>query len=454
MRRSYNKKSDFNAIELSNHFTYSTLLRFTMSSILMMIFTSIYNVVDGFYVSNYVGSTPFASLNLIFPFIMLISAIGFMFGSGGSALVAMTLGLGKQKIANGIFSFIIYTVIGIGLLLSAIGFVITPQVASLLGASNEMLPYCTVYARVSFIGLPAAMLQICFQAFLITAEKPQLGLKITFIAGIANIILDAVFMGVFKWGLWSAALATIIGQFIGGIAPVIYFLLPNDSKLRLGKPLCNMKSLLKAVINGSSEFLSNISMSVVNMLYNYQLMRFAGKLGVSAYGIIMYTTIIFIGIFMGYSMGVAPIAGYNLGAGNYKELKNVFTRSMKLIGGASFIIVTISLLTSGLLAGIFTKNDPELYMLTKHAIRIYSISYLFSGLSIFASAFFTGLNNGLISAVISFLRTLVFQVIAVLVLPGLFGIDGIWSAIVVAEMSAFVFSLICLFRFNTRYHYA
>ncbi len=345
----FRQKVKHNAIELSNHFTYSSLIRFTMSSMLMMVFASIYTVVDGFFVSNYVGSTPFAALNLIFPFIMFFSAIGFMFGAGGSALVALTLGLGEEKKANGIFSFIIYTALGLGILLSIIGFIFTPQVAVLLGASNEMLPYCIIYARVSFLGLPAFMLQNCFQSFMITAERPQLGLKITLIAGIANMILDALFMG--------------------------------------------------------------------------------------------------------YSMGVAPIAGYNLGAGNYDELKNVFKRSIKLVAGACFVMTVVSLLAAGFMAGIFAKNNAALYEMTRHAIMIYSIAYLFVGWSVFSSAFFTGLNNGVISAVISFLRTLVFQIIAVLILPELFGLNGVWAAIVVAEGMAFAFSLLCLLKYRNRYHY-
>ena len=453
MRSIIRKKVKHNAIELSNHFTYYSLIRFTMSSMLMMIFASIYTVVDGFFVSNYVGSTPFSALNLIVPFIMFFSAIGFMFGAGGSALVALTLGLGEEKKANGIFSFIIYTALGLGILLSIIGFIFTPQVAVLLGASDEMLPYCIIYARVSFVGLPAFMLQNCFQSFMITAERPQLGLKITLIAGITNMILDALFMGFFGWGLWSAALATITGQFIGGLVPLFYFFRPNGSKLRLGKPLLDFSALGKAVVNGSSEFCSNVSMSIVNMLYNFQLMKFAGEQGVSAYGIIMYTNFVFIGIFMGYSMGVAPVAGYNLGAGNYDELKNVFKRSIKLVAGACFVMTVVSLLAAGFMAGIFAKNDAGLYEMTRHAILIYSIAYLFVGWSVFSSAFFTGLNNGVISAAISFLRTLAFQIIAVLILPVFFGLNGVWVAIVVAEGMAFVFSLRCLLKYRNRYHY-
>lgn len=441
-------------ISLSDHFTYGTLIRFTLSSMLVMIFTSIYSVVDGFFVSNYVGSTPFAALNLIFPFIMFFSAVGFMFGAGGGALVALTLGEGNRDKANGIFSFIIYIVLFIGIVFAVIGYIITPIVAVRLGATEAMLPFCIEYARVSFIGLPAFMLQNSFQIFLITAERPQLGLVVTLIAGMTNIVLDALFMGIAGFGLWSAALATIIGQFLGGFIPLFYFFAPNSSKLRLGKPLFDAKALCKTVINGSSEFLSNVSMSVVNMLYNFQLMKYAGESGVSAYGIIMYTNFIFVGIFFGYSMGVAPIAGYNLGAERYEELKNVFKRSIKLISIAGVLMTAVSFLAAGFLAGIFTGSDQALHEMTKNAIIIYSIAYIFIGYNIFASAFFTGLNNGIVSAAISFLRTLVFQVVSVLILPLILGLNGIWGAIVSAELSAFLFTVYCFLHFKGRYHYA
>lgn len=442
-----------NAIELSDHFTYKTLIAFTMSSMLMMIFTSIYSVVDGFFVSNYVGSTQFAALNLIFPFIMVFSAIGFMFGAGGSALVAHNLGAGDEKKANGLFSFIIYTVLGLGIVFASIGFIITPFIAVKLGATKEMLPYCIEYARVSFIGLPAFMLQNCFQTFMITAERPQVGLYVTIISGLTNMILDGVFMGVLRFGLWSAALATIIGQFLGGFIPFIYFIVAKDIKLHLGKPLFDLNAIKKTITNGSSEFLSNVSMSIVNMLYNFQLMKYAGQNGVSAFGIIMYTNFIFIGMFFGYSMGVAPICGYNLGASNFDELKNVFKRSIKLIAGTGLSMSILSFVLSGLLASIFTHNDELLLSMTKHGIEIYSLAYIFMGFNIFSSALFTGLNNGIVSAAISFLRTLVFQVAAVLLLPLILGIDGIWGAIVAAEFGAFLVSIYCFVHYRKRYKY-
>lgn len=442
-------------IQLSDHFTYGRLIRFTIPSMAMMIFTSIYGVVDGFFVSNYVGSTQFAALNLIMPFIMVIAALGTMFGSGGSALVAVKLGMGDSKKANEIFSLIIYTLLVLSSVLAVVGFIATPAVAKALGASDKMLPYCIIYARVNFIGLPVLMLQYAFQTFLITAERPQMGFMVTLFAGITNVILDWLFMGVFRMGLASAAAATVIGETVGGLIPLLYFFSSrNNSLLRLGKTHFDGGALFKAVTNGSSEFLSNVSSSVVNMLYNYQLMRFAGEDGVTAFGIIMYTNFIFIGIFFGYSMGASPIAGYNLGAARYDELKNVFQKSMKMIAIAGVVMTGISVLCAVPLAFIFESRNPELLALSAHAIRIYSFSYLFMGFNIYGSAFFTAMNNGPVSALISFMRTLVFQVLSVLLLPVLFGIDGIWGAVIVAEALSLAITVTCLVRYRNRYHYA
>ena len=443
-----------NRIQLSDHFTYRRLIRFTLPSILMMIFISIYGVVDGFFVSNYVGTTPFASLNLIMPFIMLFAAIGFMLGAGGSALTALTLGKGDQERANEIFSLVIYTGLVLGILCAVIGMIFAPKVAVLLGATARMLPYCVTYARVSMLGLPAFMLQNCFQTFLITAERPRMGLIVTVLAGVTNMILDALFMGAFRRGIGSAAAATIIGEYIGALVPLIYFFAPNHSKLRLTKTHFYGKALLKVIANGSSEFLSNISMSVVNMLYNWQLIRLAGENGVSAYGIIMYTNLIFTGVYFGYSMGVSPIAGYDLGARNTNELRNVFSRSIKIIAAAGIIMTASAISAAGPLAAIFAQKSPALLAMTTKAIRLYSLSYLIMGFNIFGSAFFTAMNNGAVSALISFLRTLVFQVSSLLILPLLLGINGIWLSIVAAEGMALIVTLTCLIRYRNVYHYA
>ena len=440
-------------IQLSDHFTYSKLIRFTLPSIAMMIFTSIYGVVDGFFVSNYVGGTPFAALNLIYPFIMVLSAIGFMFGSGGSALVAVTLGMGEKKRANEIFSLIIYILAAIGIVLSIAGFIMAKPVARLLGATDAMLGYCVIYARINLIGLVAFMLQNAFQSFMIVAEKPNLGLFVTIAAGVSNMVLDWLFMGVLQMGIASAAAASVIGMYVGGIIPLIYFLAKNNSLLRIGRPYKDFSAIWKAAANGSSEFMSNISMSVVNMLYNFQLMRFAGEHGVSAYGIIMYTAFIFVSVFFGYAIGVAPVIGYHYGTGVTEELKNVFRKSILLIVGVSVIMLAVAELHARPLAMIFASYNQELLAMTIHAIRIFSVSFMIMGFNIFGSALFTALNNGLISAMISFFRTLLFQVAAVLLLPVLFELDGVWFSIVTAEACSLAVTVICILKFRKKYGY-
>lgn len=440
-------------IQLSDHFTYKRLVRFVIPSIIMMIFTSIYGVVDGFFISNFVGKTPFAAVNLIMPFPMILAAFGFMLGTGGSALVAMTLGQGKKERANQIFSLIVYTGVVIGCILAFLGAIFVEPIALLLGAEGEMLPYCVTYGRILLISLPTFMLQNMFQSFMVTAEKPGLGLGITVAAGVINMILDALFMAVFKWGVVGAALATLTSQCVGGIIPTIYFLRENSSSLRLTKTRFDGSALFKTCTNGSSELVTNISMSVVSMLYNFQLMKYAGENGVAAYGVIMYVTFIFVAIFIGYAIGTAPIFGFNYGAGNHMELKNVFKKSMILISGSGVILTLAAIILATPLSKMFVGYDRELYDMTVKAFQIYSVSFLFCGYNIFGSSLFTALNNGVVSAAISFLRTLVFQVLAILIMPLIWGLDGIWYSVAAAELAALVITMIFIVKLRKKYHY-
>ena len=319
------------SIQLSDHFNYRKLLRFTLPSIVMMIFTSIYGVVDGFFVSNFVGKTPFAAVNFIMPFLMILGAVGFMFGTGGSALIAKTMGEGDPEKANRLFSLFVYVSAACGIVIAVAGIAFIRPIASLLGAEGTMLDDCVTYGRIILIALPAYMLQYEFQSFFVTAEKPQLGLFVTIAAGVTNIVLDALFVAVFRWGLVGAAAATAISQMVGGIVPLFYFFRRNSSLLRLGKTRFDGRALLKACTNGSSELMSNISTSIVSMLYNLQLMHYVGEDGVSAYGVLMYVNMIFLAAFIGYSVGTAPVVGYHYGAGNHKELKSLLKKSMNLI---------------------------------------------------------------------------------------------------------------------------
>lgn len=440
-------------IQLSDHFTYRKLIWFTMPSIMMMIFTSIYGVVDGLFVSNFVGKTPFAAVNFIMPFIMILGAFGFMFGAGGSALVSKTMGEGNMEKANRLFSMLVYVSFICGAVIAILGIIFIRPIAALLGAEGILLEDCVRYGRVVLLAIPAFMLQMEFQNFFITAEKPQLGLYVTVASGVANIILDALFVAAFKWGIVGAAAATAISQAVGGFIPLVYFFRPNTSLLRLGRLEFDGKALLKTCTNGSSELMSNISMSLVGMLYNIQLMKFAGEDGVAAYGVIMYVNLIFLAIFIGYSIGTAPVIGYHYGAENHGELKSLLQKSFAVIGGSSAGMFLFALVMARPLSGIFVSYDRELFELTRHGMMIYAFSFLFSGMAIFGSSFFTALNNGMVSALISFLRTLVFQIAAVMLMPMIWGIDGIWYSIVAAEAMAAVVTLGFIAGMRNHYHY-
>lgn len=440
-------------IKLSDHFSYRRLLRFTLPSIIMMLFTSIYGVVDGLFVSNFAGKTPFAAINFIMPFLMILGTLGFMFGTGGSALVSKTMGEGEREKANQLFSMIVYISIACGIVLSVLGILLIRPIAALLGAEGDLLENCVLYGRIILITLTAFILQMEFQSFFVAAEKPGLGLVATIAAGVTNMVLDALFIAVFKWGLVGAATATAISQTVGGIVPLIYFFRPNASLLRLGKTKFDGKALFKTCTNGSSELMSNVSMSLVSMLYNIQLMKYAGEDGVAAYGVLMYVNLVFLAVFIGYAIGTAPVIGYHYGADNHTELKSLLRKSFVIIGAFSICMLALSISLAKPLSTVFVSYDKVLYDMTVRGFYIYSFSFLFAGVAIFGSSFFTSLNNGLISALMSFLRTLVFQIAAVMLLPLVWELDGIWISIVVAEFMACVVTLILLALNKKRYQY-
>ena len=423
-------------IQLSDHFSYKKLLQFTFPSVIMMIFTSVYSVVDGLFISNYVGVTPFAAVNLIIPFTMILGCFGFMLGTGGCALVSVKLGEQNKEKANSIFSLLTYIGIVSGILLAILGIIFIEPIAVLMGADENMLPYCVIYGRILLSATPAFILQTMLQSFFVAAEKPNLGLLITILAGLTNIFLDALLVAILNYGVVGAAIATSLSQCVGGFIPLIYFSTKNSSLLHLGKTTFDGKALFQSCTNGLSELVTNISMSLVSMLYNLQLMKLSGENGVAAYGAVMYVAFIFVAIFIGYSIGSSPVISYHYGAGNYDELKSLFKKSINIISIASFSIAVLAFLLSSPLAVLFMGKESELTQMTITAFRYYSLSVLFSGFSIFGSAFFTALNNGIVSATISFLRTLLFQVITVLVLPIFFGLDGIWYSLFIAEILA------------------
>lgn len=428
-------------IRLSDHFSCGRLLRFALPSILMMVFTSIYGVVDGYFISNYVGKAPFAAVNFIMPFLMLLGALGFMVGAGGSALIGKYLGEGKAEEAKRLFSFLIYLTVGAGIVVAAAGELTLRPVARALGADEMMLNGCVRYGRIILIGLPALMLQFAFQSFYVTAERPQMGLFVTLSAGGMNMLLDWILVGLLRLDIEGAALATVISQFVGGYLPLIYFLCPNRSLLRLGKARFDGRALAKVLGNGASEFVSNISMSVVTMLYNAQLMKFAGENGVAAYGALMYVCFIFISIFVGYAVGTAPIFSFHFGAQNPAELKSLLQKSLWMLGGFALLMLIAGELLAKPLSVLYVGYDRELMNMTVRGFRISSISFFFAAFPIFGSSFFTALNDGKSSAIISFLRQFVFQVGAVLLLPLAFGLDGVWFSNVFAEFAATILTV-------------
>lgn len=440
-------------IQLSDHFNYKRLLRFILPSVLMILCTSVYSIVDGFFVSNFVGKTQFAAVNLIMPILFGVGTIGFMIGTGGSAIVSRTMGEGKKELANQYFSMLIYVALALGIAVSVAGFFLAPAISAALGATGELLENCVLYARILFCGMPFFILQYAFQSFFVAAEKPSLSLKINVAAGLTNAFLDFLLIIVFRMGLAGAAVATVIGQAIGGIVPLIYFIRKNKSSLRLVKTPIRLKVLLKACVNGSSEMVTNLSSSVINILYNFQLMKLAGVNGVAAYGIVMYVNFIFMAMFLGYAMGSAPIVSYHYGAGNHSELKNIFRKSLVVLGVTSVFLVALSELGAQPLVSIFANGDAELLTMTTRGFRLYALSFLVMGFNVWGSSFFTALNNGVVSAVISFLRTFAFQIAAVLLLPIFFGIDGVWLSIVAAELLSLIATAGFLIWGRKRYRY-
>lgn len=440
-------------IQLSDHFTLKRLLKFVFPSIIMMVFTSVYGVVDGFFVSNYAGKTAFAAVNLIMPFIMITSGLGFMFGTGGSALVSMKLGQKENETANRYFTMIIQATVLFGTVLSVLGFIFTPQIARLLGASEDMLHDCIVYGRINMVFNVPFMLQNLFQTFFITAEKPKLGLYTTVAAGVANMILDFVFVGLLPWGVVGAAAATAISQCIGGFFPIVYFLRKNNSLLQIVRTKMEMGPVAKAAGNGSSELMSNISSSLIAMLYNLQLMKYFGENGIAAYGVLMYVQFIFMAIYLGYTIGVSPVISYHYGAENRKEVQNLFVKSYSLIIISGVVLTLIARLASPYISAVFVGYDADLLALTIRAFTLFSLMFAPAGINIMTSSFFTALNNGKVSAFISFLRTLLFQAGSVLLLPVLIGKNGIWLSAFTAEVLTLFISIGCLITLRNEYHY-
>ena len=419
----------------------------------MMVFSSIYGVVDGIFVSSFVGKTEFAAVNLIMPIFMIIGALGFMMGAGGTAIVAKTLGEGDNERANKYFTlFVIVTAI-VGAVMAALGVIFLRPLSIFLGADGDLLEACVRYGRIVVAAMPFFMLQNLFQSFFIVAEKPKLGLAVTVGAGVTNMVMDALLVAVIPFGLEGAAFATSLSQAVGGIVPLVYFSRKNTSLLRFAKTKFYGRALLRAATNGSSELMSNVSSSVVTMLYNMQLMNLVGEDGVAAYGAIMYIGFIFIAMLIGYAIGTAPIVGYHYGAKNTDELKSLFRKSTLINLAAGLIMTALAFFLARPLSMIFSSGSEFLLELTSHGFRIFAFSFIFSGFCIYGSSFFTALNNGLVSAIISFMRTLVFQMVLILILPLFWGVDGVWLSMLIAEALAFATTVIFVIVNRKKYGY-
>ena len=440
-------------IKLSDHFSYGRLLRFTLPSIIMMVISSIYSVVDGLFVSNLVGDLALSSVNIVFPVAMIVGSFGFMLGTGGSAIVARTMGEGDQPLANRYFSMIIYAVVVLGAVLSTVCVIYMEPIARFAGASDALIGDCVVYGRILLAGSVPFMLQTSFQSFFVVAEKPHLGLALSIAAGVTNMVLDYVLIAVCDLGVAGAAIATVMGYCVGGVLPLLYFLRPKHEGIRLTRTRFYGKQLLHACTNGSSELMSNISSSIVGILYNVQLMRLIGEQGVAAYSVMMYVDFVFVATFLGFSIGSAPIVSYHYGAGNHPELKNVFRKSMTVILCTSVAMVILSELLSRPLSSAFVGYNAGLLEMTVHGFRLFALCYLFCGINIYASSFFTALCNGALSALISFLRSLLLRGGMVLLMPILFGLDGIWTAVIAAEGLGAVVSLGLLYAKRRQYQY-
>lgn len=442
------------AIRLSDRFSYGRLVRFALPSIAMMIFISVYSMVDGLFVSNFTGKEALAAVNLVYPLAMALGSIGFMFGTGGAALVAKTMGEGDEVRANRLFTFIALAAAALSVALCAVGAFALEPLLGFLGADGQLLDLSLLYGRILLAALPFSVLQNMFQSFFIAAEKPYVGLAVTVAAGLANIVLDYLFIAVLGWGIAGAAVATMIGQVLGAAVSVAYFARSRTSRLRFARPVRDLRALGKACVNGSSELMTEVAASVVSTLYNFQLLMLLGADGVAAYGVIMYVNFVFTAVFFGFAMGTGPVVSYHYGAQNKDELKSLFRKSLVLVGGAGVAMFAASQLFGGALVGVFVGYDPALVALTLHGFRIYSVSFLMAGFNIYGSAFFTALNNGKVSALVSFMRTLVFETSTVMLLPLVWGVDGVWSAIIVAEACALVLTVGFLVYLRKPYGYA
>ena len=438
---------------ISKDFGFFSLLQFALPTMVMMVFMSLYTIVDGIFLSRLVGSNALSALNIVFPIINILMAIGIMLATGGSAVIAKKLGEGKEEEARRDFTFLIVAGVAGGLLMMAIGTIFLEELCKVLGSTKILLGDCKTYLQISLFFAPACMLQLLFQTFFVTAGRPNIGLTMTILGGVTNILMDYVLMGPAQMGIAGAALATGFGQLVPAIIGLLYFSFSRHS-LFFTMPKADFKMLLQSCMNGSSEMVSNLSSAIITYLFNIIMLRLLGEDGVAAITIVLYGQFLFNALYLGFSMGVAPVISFNYGSGNRQLLQKVYGICLKFVPVSSLIVAILALLFTPVIVGIFTSREEGIYEIAVHGFFLFSFNYFLAGMNIFASAMFTALSNGKISAIISFARTFIFIAICIILLPFVLGVNGVWIAVPVAEFLTLFLSCFYLIHYKKVYGYA
>ena len=438
---------------LAKKFTCGTLIRFALPTMVMMLFMSLYTIVDGIFVSRLIGTSALSATNIVYPVVNVVIAVAVMLGTGGSAVIARQMGEGKIAEAKRNFSWIVLIGVAAGFAVAALGTLFLDPLCRMLGATPELLGYCRDYLGTLLLFAPAAILQMLFQAFFVTAGKPALGLFLTVLAGISNALLDYLTMGPLDMGIRGAALATASGYLIPAVVGVLYFLFAKNN-LHFAKPSFDGRVLLRACGNGSSEMVTNISSAVITFLFNVMMLKYLGEDGVAAVTIVLYAQFLLTALYMGFSLGVAPVISYQYGSGDTGQLRKVYKICLGVTGVSAVAVFAASLLLAKGIVQIFTPLDSPVYGIAVRGFVLFSLSYLFSGCNIFSSALFTALSNGKVSAAISFSRTFVWIAFGLWALPELLHADGLWLAVPLAELLTVVLSVFFLQKLRARYGYA
>ena len=437
---------------LDQKWSAGSLLRFAFPTIVMMIFMGLYTIVDTIFVAQFVNTDALSSINIVCPIINITVGLGTMIATGGNAIVSRKMGAGENQEAKEDFTLLILTGAVIGFLILLGGTIWIDKIVYALGASDLLFPYCKDYLMVLFLFIPANILQTLFSNLFVTAGKPTLGLALAVLAGIANIVFDYVFIVLLQMGIKGAAIGTGIGYMIPSIIGTVFFLMKR-SELHFCKPNMDASVLLKSCSNGVSELVSQCSAAVTTFLFNVTMMKLLGEDGVAAITVLIYSQFLLTTLYIGFSMGTAPVVSYNYGSGNVKQLKKTVRICFSFIAGISIFVFLFSLLGGESIAKVFAENNRNVFEITKNGFSIFSFSFLFSGCNIFSSALFTALSNGKASATISFLRTFGFITVSLLVLPRFLEVTGVWLAVPFAELFTLMLTVYLLCRHRKQYNY-